>query len=140
VGFNPSAFDEDAFDPDAFEFGAAVNTAPAFDGPNIGNLSGVVNVPFVPVDYSGRFSDADMDELTFAIVGTLPAGLSLSTAGVLSGTPTETGTFADLVVQATDGTDTDDSNAFTVTIQAANPGAGGAGRRSGTSLALRIGL
>lgn len=33
--------------------------------------------------------------------GTLPAGLSLSSDGLISGTPTETGTFADVVIRAT---------------------------------------
>lgn len=33
--------------------------------------------------------------------GTLPAGVTLSSGGLLSGTPTESGTFSDLVVRAT---------------------------------------
>jgi hypothetical protein len=134
MGFDSGSFDLDSFDQNAFEFDIAA--APVFEGPNIGNLLAIVNVPSVPVDYSSRFSGSG---LTFSIVGTLPAGLSLSSAGVLSGTPTETGTFADLVVQATDGTDTADSNAFSITVQVANPGADG-GRRSGLYLAIRIGI
>ncbi|MEK6374818.1 MAG: putative Ig domain-containing protein [Acidobacteriota bacterium] len=39
---------------------------------------------------------------TFTTASTLPAGLTLSTAGVLSGTPTQTGTFP-IVVTVTDG-------------------------------------
>ena len=39
--------------------------------------------------------------VTFSTASTLPAGLTLSSAGVLSGTPTQTGTFP-IVVKATD--------------------------------------
>ena len=40
---------------------------------------------------------------TYALVGTWPAGITVnSTTGAVSGTPTESGTFADLSVSATD--------------------------------------
>src|SRR5205823_4242496 len=39
--------------------------------------------------------------VTFTTASTLPTGLSLSTAGVLSGTPTQTGSFG-IVVHAVD--------------------------------------
>ena len=39
---------------------------------------------------------------TYAMVGTLPAGLSLSSSGTLSGTPSATGSFSGLQVRATD--------------------------------------
>jgi hypothetical protein len=56
---------------------------------------------------------------TFSTSSTLPAGLSLSSAGVLSGTPTQTGTFP-IVVMATDSNGCTGSGAtynLTVTCQ-----------------------
>ena len=56
---------------------------------------------------------------TFAITsGALPAGLSLSSAGVLSGTPTAGGSFS-FTVTATDANSFTASRAYTVTIGAA---------------------
>jgi len=52
---------------------------------------------------------------TFAVTaGATPSGLSLSTAGVLSGTPTAAGTF-NFTVTATDGNGFDGARAYTVT-------------------------
>lgn len=94
------------------------NAAPTFTGPNIDDITVTVNTSIGSNDYSGRFSDSDA--LTFSIVGTLPAGVTLSSAGVLSGTPTETGTFASLAVRATDtASQTVDSDTFTITVNAA---------------------
>ena len=41
--------------------------------------------PFVSLDVSGSFSDADNDTLTYSASG-LPGGLSINNAGVISGT------------------------------------------------------
>ena len=55
--------------------------------------------------------------------GTLPAGLSLSSGGTISGTPTVGGTFAGLVVRGTDtGSNTADTNAFQISL-ASSPSA-----------------
>lgn len=50
--------------------------------------------------------------------GTLPAGIALNAdTGVLSGTPTETGTFADIVIRVTDAAgETADLDPFTLTV------------------------
>jgi len=54
---------------------------------------------------------------TYAMVGSLPAGLSLSSAGSLSGTPTAAGTFPGLQVKATDADGrTGTSSAFAITV------------------------
>ncbi len=55
-----------------------------------------------------------IDPYTFALTGTLPAGLTFN-AGVLSGTPTQTGSFA-LTVTATDGNGCRGSRAYTLLI------------------------
>lgn len=85
-----------------------------FIGPDIGNLSYVIDVAITPVDFSTRFSGTG---LTFAAVGSLPTGLSLNSAGVLSGTPTVEQVASGIIIRATDGSSgTADSNAFNITI------------------------
>jgi alpha-amylase len=57
--------------------------------------------------------------LTFGVpAGTLPPGLTLGTSGVLSGTPTQAGTFT-FTVTATDATGASGSQGFSVTINLA---------------------
>ena len=64
---------------------------------NPATTTGTVNAAFSQTfTQSGAIGTA-----TFTTASTLPAGLSLSTAGVLSGTPTEDGTFP-IVVTVTD--------------------------------------
>ena len=48
--------------------------------------------------------------------GTLPGGLSLNAAGLLSGTPTTAGTFSGIVIRATNVAGTLDTLSFTITI------------------------
>ncbi|MBS1791366.1 MAG: S8 family serine peptidase [Acidobacteria bacterium] len=55
--------------------------------------------------------------VTFSLSGTLPNGLALSTAGVLSGIPTESGGFP-IIVTATDFNGCTGSNSYTLTIAA----------------------
>ena len=70
---------------------------------------------------SSFFDDPDADDtLSFAASG-LPAGLSISAGGQITGTPTDDGTF-DVTVTASDGSLTADST-FTLTV-AAEPPAG----------------
>ncbi|MBV9070854.1 MAG: S-layer family protein [Acidobacteria bacterium] len=65
---------------------------------NPGTTTGTVNAAF-----SQSFTASNtVGTLTFTTASTLPAGLSLSTAGVLSGTPTQTGSFP-IVVHVVDG-------------------------------------
>ena len=98
---------------------APSNTAPTFDGPNIANQTGTESAALTPLDVSGLFSDAE-SALTFSTVGTWPAGVTVSSAGVISGTPTTAGSYTGLQVRATDaGSLTADSNTFSFTIAAA---------------------
>ena len=65
---------------------------------NPSNTNGTVNVAF-----SETFtSTGGAPTVIYSTSSTLPTGLTLSSAGVLSGTPTEAGTFP-IVVVATDG-------------------------------------
>lgn len=99
------------------------NTAPIFDGPSIDAISGTEAVALSSLDVSSRFSDAE-SSLTFSAIGTWPAGVTVSSVGVISGTPTTAGTYASLQVRATDaGSLIADSNTFSITV-AAPPAAG----------------
>ena len=65
---------------------------------NPANASGTAGTPF-----SETFTETgSLGGATFTTASTLPLGIALSTAGVLSGTPTQTGTFP-IVVTVTDG-------------------------------------
>lgn len=98
---------------------AAANTSPSFTGPNIADISGTEAVALTPVDVSAKFFDSESG-LTFSAIGSWPAGVTVSSAGVISGTPTTAGTYASLQVRATDaGSLTADSNAFAITVAAA---------------------
>jgi len=98
------------------------NTVPVFNGP-IQNQAGVVGVAITPLALANFFSDIDTgDSLSIALASTssLPAGLSLSSAGVISGSATSTGTTS-IIATATDEAGASvSSNAFTFTISAGN--------------------
>jgi hypothetical protein len=65
---------------------------------NPGVTTGTANAAFSQTFTAGN----TIGTVTFSTASTLPTGLSLSSGGVLSGTPTQTGTFP-IVVTATDG-------------------------------------
>jgi len=90
------------------------NSTPIFRG-TIANQTIEEGELILPV--SGLFSDPDGDTLEFEVLGTLPAGLSLSAAGVLSGRPLVTGRFSSLRLIATDPFgEFARSNAFTIQV------------------------
>ena len=67
-----------------------------------------------------QFAASGTPNPTFATTSTLPAGVTLSSAGLLSGTPTAAGTFT-INVTASNGIGTAATQQFTLTIQAAAP-------------------
>lgn len=71
----------------------------------------------VGVDYAYAFAATGLPAPTFAVTaGVLPAGLTLSSSGLLSGTPTETGTTA-FTVTASNGVGQDaDSRSNTIAV------------------------
>jgi hypothetical protein len=92
---------------------------------NPANSTGTILVPF-----SETFTQTGaIGTATFTTASTLPAGLTLSTAGVLSGTPTQTGSFP-ITVTVTDSNGcTGTSALYTIvincqTITVTNPGNG----------------
>ncbi len=79
----------------------------------------------IAFDLSGHFSDPDpADSLSFSVTaGALPAGLSLSTAGVVSGTITQTaasGSPYSVTVTANDGQGGTASDSFQWSVNAVN--------------------
>lgn len=96
---------------------SASNAAPTFPGPSISNLSITQGAAMTAVNVAGLFSDTDA--LTFSAVGTWPAGVTVSSAGVISGTPTVVGNYTGLTVRATDtAAQTVNSNSFSITVTA----------------------
>jgi len=89
---NPTCFTNYASNPVVIN---AVPTAPTVNNP--ATTTGTVGTAF-----SQTFTaTGGLAPITFSTTSTLPTGLTLSTAGVLSGTPTQSGTFP-IVVRATD--------------------------------------
>ncbi|MGH9760137.1 MAG: putative Ig domain-containing protein, partial [Blastocatellia bacterium] len=74
--------------------------------------AGTAGVAYTPVTFT---QSGGIGTSTFSETGTLPTGMSLSTSGVLSGTPTKTGTFNFSVI-ATDSNGCTGSNTATITI------------------------
>jgi hypothetical protein len=68
--------------------------------------------------YNFSFTATGNPSPMFSLMGTLPPGLGLSSAGVLSGTATSggTGIFSDITVTATNGVPPDATETFTLTI------------------------
>lgn len=85
---------------------------PVFDG-TIPNRSFVVSVAIASWNLSTYFTGAT----SYSSAGTLPTGLTLnSSTGILSGTPTATGTYSGITITGINDDGTDTSNAFTITI------------------------
>jgi len=77
--------------------------------------SGTVGVPYGPVALTAT---GGTGAVTFAVtVGSLPSGLTFSSAGVLSGTPTQAGAFP-FTITAKDSVGNAGSQAYTLTIAA----------------------
>ena len=73
-----------------------IQLCPAISVTNPGTTTGTVNTPF-----SQTFTQSGATAPTFTTASPLPAGLTLSPGGVLSGTPTQSGTFP-ITVTVTD--------------------------------------
>lgn len=94
----------------------AFASAPLFSGV-IPNFSFARNVTITPVDASVYFAGAT----SYALLGSLPAGLSFNTStGVISGTPVTGGEVQSLVVQGINSAGTTNSNTFSISIVAAS--------------------
>ncbi len=88
---------------------------------NPGNQTGTVGTAITAVRLQATDSAAGQT-LTFAATG-LPPGLSITSAGVISGTPTTAGTYA-VTATATDSTGASGSASFTWTVNPSSTGGG----------------
>jgi len=93
-----------------------VNNAPVISGSPARSVAAGTAYSFRPIA-----SDADSDGLTFSVTG-IPAwaGFDAST-GRLSGTPgdSDTGTYSNITIAVTDGTDSTTLQAFSITVDPA---------------------
>lgn len=95
---------------------SAFAAAPIFSGV-IPNFSFARNVTITPVDASAYFAGVT----SYALLGTLPAGLSFnSSTGVISGTPVTGGEVQALVIQGINSAGTTNSNQFSISVIAAS--------------------
>jgi len=78
--------------------------------------SGVINAPYSPFTFSATNGVGPM---AWSWTGSLPAGINVSSAGVLSGTPLATGTGYNFTVQATDANGCTGTRAFVLVVNAA---------------------
>lgn len=105
---------------------SAANAVPTFPGPNIADIAGTQNSAIATVDVSAKFTDAgDTKTYSKSPAGTTwPTGVSIdATTGIISGTPTSSGTTTGCKVRDTDSVgQVVDSNAFNVVIAAAASG------------------
>lgn len=80
-----------------------------------------IDPPTLPTGFVGRAYSQQLTQtgglnpILFSFTGTLPPGLTLSTSGLLSGTPTANGTF-NFLVQVTDGNSCTGTLAYTLHI------------------------
>lgn len=101
------------------EVAEPVDTSPVFGGPDIADIAASLG-DVLSTNYSGKFSDAGA--LTFSGVGTRPASVAVSSAGVEAGTLIEAGVFTGLRIRALNGDSlTADSNAYTITVSTVVP-------------------
>ncbi|MEO5333847.1 MAG: chitobiase/beta-hexosaminidase C-terminal domain-containing protein [Magnetococcus sp. YQC-5] len=95
-----------------------VTVAPVNDLPTISGTASTKATPGVAYSFAPVASDADGDTLTFSITNK-PAWLNFNTTnGILSGTPTpkDYGTYRDIVISVTSGTDTVALPALTISM------------------------
>lgn len=96
-------------------FNIVVNPhVPLFFGP-IANFAVNGSGAMAPLDVSGEFATY-ID--TYAFVGAVPTGITIDNSGVITGTPSTFGVYANIKVRATNVTGSIDSNAFTITSTA----------------------
>ena len=103
------------------QFGWTIqSSAPNWIGPDVPAANGQVGVAITPVDFSTRFSvPASVDQVanpTTYIINGFPPGLVIDANGIVSGTPTQEGSWPSGTVTATNVYGADQSSATSFTI------------------------
>ena len=94
-------------------FTVTVNETPVFtNGPP-------PSPALVGASYSFAYTASGFPAPTFSHTGTLPPGLTLSSAGVLSGTPTTAGDYPGIVITASNGIGTAPTQTISITVHQA---------------------
>ena len=100
---------------DAQNFSILVQQVPVITSSSPPKIA-TVNMP-----YNFSFTSTGFPPPTFSVTsGNLPPGLTLSSAGVIYGAPTATGNYT-VTVDATNGTGTDATESFTISITDSTP-------------------
>ncbi|MGB7933988.1 MAG: putative Ig domain-containing protein [Gammaproteobacteria bacterium] len=95
-------------------------TAPVTNSaPVIGGTPGTSVVAGSAYSFQPTATDADTDPLSFSISGKPSWASFSSTTGRLSGTPATSGTYSNIVIRVSDGTDSASLPAFIIQVQAA---------------------
>ena len=121
ISVKVTASDGTSSTSDIFELEVTnTNDAPVAVGAAIGPKTATEDETFADLDVSGKFADPDVgDTLTYTLTGA-PAGISINeTTGVISGTPTESGSFT-VGVQASDGNGGTLTRSFALNVTSAN--------------------
>jgi hypothetical protein len=103
-------------------YGSSTNNGNTITVTSPGNQSGAVGTAISPLQIQATDSAAGQT-LTYSATG-LPAGLSISTSGLISGTPSSGGTFSP-VISATDTTGATGATSFTWSISGGSSGSTG---------------
>ena len=102
--------------------GSVLSNAYSVNVPTLSPASGALPSIFAGTAYSQAFTAAGgLGGYGFTSSGTLPPGLSLSPAGVLSGTPTAVGSFSFSITLTAAGGYTSAPYAYTLDVVAASP-------------------
>lgn len=111
----------------------ADSPAPAGSGPTIRNgAPSITGTPGTKIQagqvysFTAQATDPEQDKLTFSIANKPAWAQFNATTGTLSGSPsaTATGTFADVTISVSDGTNTASLAPFTIVVTAAAAGGG----------------
>jgi len=121
AGLAVRATDPDGNSVDSNNFtisvGAAVSSVPVFNGPTISVPTLVESTVMANLSVAARFSDPQGQALAFSALGAWPPGVTISTGGIIQGTPTTAGNYSGLSVRATDPDgNSADSNTFSITV------------------------
>jgi hypothetical protein len=106
--------------------GGLVAAAPAAAVTSVGDVLTITNTPPAATAdqlYGFAFTTSGAGPVTFAVVGgTPPAGLSVSSDGHISGTPTTVGPGSPFTVEASNGVDPDADVTVTIPVNPSAPG------------------
>ena len=103
---------------------AGTNGGGVFKGLSVLNIPTISGIPSTTalVGTLYNFTPTSTDAASFSFSGTLPPGLSFNTStGAISGTPTTTGSYSNIVITVTNAIGSASLTSFSITVSAAIP-------------------